>query len=96
MKRPRQVRSNIIRFFSESIELDEEAIVSSWARIAELRGYCCTAMSSSFLWFVISMHVALSGSEKLIGDRKPQSVKRVETALAYPVKVAAQSPSLLV
>ena len=76
-----------IRFFSESIELDEEAIVSSWDKVAELRGYFCTAMSSSFLWFVISMHVALSGSEKLMGDGKPRSVKRVETALAYPVRL---------
>ena len=95
MKRPRQVMLNI-RFFSESIELDEEEIVSSWASIAELRGYCSTAMLSSFLWFVISMHVALSGSEKLMGDGKPWSVKMVEMALAYPVKVAARSPSLVV
>ena len=85
-----------IRFFSESIELDEEAIVSSWARIAELRVYRCTAMSSSFLWFVISMLVALSGSDRLMMDGKPRSVKRVEMALAYPTKVAARSPYLLV
>ena len=85
-----------IRFLSESIELDGEAIVSSFARIAELRGYCCTAMSSFFLWFVIRMLVELSGSERSMGDGKPQSVKRVEMALAYPTKVAARSPSLLV
>ena len=83
MKRPRHVMSNI-RFFLEFIELDEEAIVSSWARIAELRRYRYTAMSSSFLWFVISMLVALSGSERLMGGRKPWRVKRVEMALAYP------------
>ena len=84
------------QFFLESIELDEKAIVSSWARIAELRGYLCTAMSSSFLWFVISTLVELSGSERSMGDGRPRCVKRVEMALAYPTKVAARSPSLLV
>ena len=54
MKRPRHVMSNI-RFFSESIEGDDDAIVASFARISELRGYRCTVMSSSFWWFMIFM-----------------------------------------
>ena len=77
MKWPRQVISNT-RFYLESIKQDDKAVVPSFARIAELRGYCCTAMSSSFLWFVIRMLVALFGSERSMGDVKPWSVKRVE------------------
>jgi hypothetical protein len=95
MKRPRQVISKI-RFCSESIEQDDEDIVPSFTWIAELRGYCCTAMSSSLLWFMIMMPPALFGSEGLTGDGKPWSVKRIEMALAYPTKVAARSPSLFV
>ena len=93
MKRPRQVISNT-RFRLESIEQDDDAIVPSFARIAELRGYRCTVMSSSLLWFMIMMPAALFGSERLTGDVKPWSVKRVEMALAYPTKVAARSPTL--
>ena len=95
MNQPRQVTLNI-RFRSESIEGDDDAIVPSFARIDELRGYCCTAMSSSFWWFMIFMPAKFSGSERLTGDVKPRSVKRVFMALEYPAKVAAQRPSLFV
>ena len=95
MKRPRQATLNI-RFFLESIEGDDDAIASSFARIAELRGYRCTAMSSSSWWFLIFMPDALYGSEGWTGDVKPPSVKRVDMALAYPAKVAAWRQSLFV
>ena len=95
MKRPRHVMLNI-RFFSESFDGKDDAIVASFANIAKLRGYLCTAMSSSFWWFMIFMPPQLSGSERLTGAGNPQSVKSLLTALAYPAKVAALSPSLFV
>ena len=95
MKRPRRVISKI-RSRSESSKQDDNAIVPSFARIAELRGYFCIAMSSSLPWFVMIMPPMLFGSEGLTGDGKPQRVKMIEIALAYQTRVAAWRPSLSV
>ena len=72
------------------------AIVANSASISELSGYLCTAMFSSFWWFMIFMPAQFPGLERSTGAVNPRSVNSLFTALAYPAKVAAQSPSLFV
>jgi hypothetical protein len=85
-----------MRFFSESMEVVKDSIVDSFASISKLRGYCWTAMSSSFWWFVIFTPAGLSGSVRSTGAAKPQSMRSLLTVFVYPARVAACSPSLLV
>jgi hypothetical protein len=94
MYRPRDTKLKRM-LLNESQFLLEAAEHRNSAKILLSRGACWRAIYSSRNMLLMRIDVILLGSDKSTGGAKPQSLKRVLTATAYPRTVADQRDCLL-